>query len=196
VNAGTLVVGVSGVGSLTSAITVNSGTLGGSGSTTGAVTIGDGAGSADAAIAAGNSAGTFTTTSSLSFLSDGVFSFELNGTTASADKLVANGVSINSSAIFSFNLLGDLSGLSVGQTFTIIDNTGVGNISGSFSNLTAGGTYNAGGGLTFTVSGGSGVYGNDLVLTVASVVPEPGTAGLLVASGMLLLRRRRTNREA
>lgn len=196
VNAGTLIVGVSGTGSLTSAITVNSGTLGGSGSTTGAVTIGNGTGTADAAIAAGNSAGTFTTTAGLSFLSDGVFSFELDGTSAAADKLVAGGVSINSSALFSFNLLGDLSGLSVGQTFTIIDNTAVGNIAGTFSNLTAGGTFDSGAGVTFTVSGGSGVYGNDLVLTVASVIPEPGTAGLLAMGGLFLLGRRRANRVA
>lgn len=190
VNAGTLVVGVSGNGSLTSAITVNAGVLKGSGSTTGNVTIGNGSGIAgDAVIAPGNSAGTFTTTGSLSLLSDAKFAFELNGATATADKLVANGVAINTSALFEFTLLAGTSGLSVGQAFTIIDNTGVGNISGTFNNLTAGGVFDSGGGLTFSVSGAGGTYGNDLVLTVATV-PEPAVS-LLAGCGLALMLFRR-----
>lgn len=190
VNAGTLVVGVSGNGSLTSAITVNAGVLKGSGSTTGNVTIGNGSGIAgDAVIAPGNSAGTFTTTGSLSLLSDAKFAFELNGATATADRLVANGVTINTSALFEFTLLAGTSGLSVGQAFTIIDNTGVGNISGTFNNLTAGGIFDSGGGLTFSVSGAGGTYGNDLVLTVATV-PEPAVS-LLAGCGLALMLFRR-----
>jgi len=189
VNLGTLLVS----GSLTSAMTANAGTIGGSGSTTGNVTIGNSAGGSDAFIAPGNgTVGTFTTAGSLSLLSDATFSFELNGSSAAADQLVANGVTINSSAVFSFTLLGDKSGLAT-QTFKIIDNTSVSNISGVFSNLTAGGIYDAGGGLTFSVSGGGGSYGNDLYLTVATV-PEPATWGLLAFSltTVLVLRRRRS----
>ena len=191
VNAGTLILGVSGTGSLASAVTVKAGTLGGSGSTTGNVTIGDGSGSGDAIIAPGNSAGTFTTAGSLSLLSDAKYSFELNGATATGDKLVANGVSIASGATFEFTLLSGVSGLTVGQTYTVVDNTGVGNISGTFTNLTAGGTFDAGNGLTFTVSGASNVYGNDLVLTVATV-PEPSTIALAGLGLALVLYRRRT----
>lgn len=194
VNAGTLVIN----GSLTSAITAVAGTVAGSGSTTGNVVIGDGAGGHDAYISPGNSAGTFTTTGSLSLSSDASYAFELNGTTAAADKLIANGVSINTSALFSFTLLGDTSALLVGQAFTIIDNTGAGNITGSFSNLTAGGIFDAGNGLTFAVSGASGSYGNDLILTVSSlpVIPEPTTVGLLAAGLSLLAwsRYRKTRR--
>jgi len=190
VNAGTLILGVGGAGSLTSAITVKAGTLGGSGSTSGNVIIGDGLGSADAVIAPGNSAGTFTTTSGLSLLSDAKYSFELNGATATGDKLLADGVSISSGAVFEFTLLAGTSGLTVGQAYTIVDNTGVGNISGTFSNLTAGGIFDAGNGLTFTVSGASNVYGNDLVLTVATV-PEPSAFALMGAGLALVLYRRR-----
>jgi autotransporter-associated beta strand protein len=189
VNLGTLLVN----GSLTSAMTANAGTIGGAGSTTGNVTIGNSAGGSDAFIAPGNgTVGTFTAGGSLSMLSDATYSFELNGSSAAADQLVANGVTINSSAVFSFTLLGDKSGLAT-QTFKIIDNTSVSNISGVFSNLTAGGIYDAGGGLTFSVSGGGGSYGNDLYLTVATV-PEPATWGLLAFSltTVLVLRRRRS----
>lgn len=188
ITAGTLIVD----GSLTSAVTVNAGTFGGSGSTTGNVTVGNSAGGHDAFIAPGSSAGNFTTTGSLSLLSDATYAFELNGTTGIADKLVANGVSLNSSAVFSFTLLGGTSGLAVNDTFTIIDNTSGGNISGEFSNLTAGGTFDAGGGLTFAVSGSPGVYGNDLILTLETI-PEPQTWALLTLSltTAMVLRRRR-----
>lgn len=196
VNAGTLLLGAG--GSLASAVTVNAGTFGGSGSASGNVTIGNGSGGHDAFIAPGSSAGTFTTTGSLTLLSDATYAFELNGTTGFADKLVANGVSIDSSALFSFTLLGDTSGLAVNNTFSIIDNTAVGNISGSFSNLIAGSSFDAGGGLIFSVSGGGGVYGNELVLTVTAIPePSPGVAlaalGLSVALYRTLRRRSRQN---
>jgi fibronectin-binding autotransporter adhesin len=188
INAGTLLVGVGGAGSIDSIVTVNAGTLGGSGQITKNVTIGNSSGSGDAVLAPGNSAGTLTITGSLNMLSDAKFAFELNGITGTADKVAANGITINSNAAFEFSLLGNLSGVQVEDQFTILDNTGVGNISGTFSNLTAGGTFDAGGGLTFAVSGGSGVYGNDLILTVTTV-PEP-TASALVLMGLLALASR------
>lgn len=198
VSGGTLLVNnASGNGLGTGAVAVNAGTLGGTGFTSANITVGNASGTQDAMIAPGSgSTGTFTTTGSLSLLSDAVFAFELNGASGSvaADKIVANGVTIDSGATFSFTLLGGVSGLQVNDQFRIIDNTGAGNISGQFSNLVAGGTYNAGGGLTFTVSGTGGVYGNDLVLTVATV-PEPSTWGLL-AAGMTVLVVMRHRRKA
>jgi hypothetical protein len=196
VSGGTLLVNnASGNGLGTGAVAVHAGTLGGTGFTSANITVGNASGTQDAMIAPGSgSTGTFTTTGSLSLLSDAVFAFELNGASGSvaADKIVANGVTIDSGAVFSFTLLGGASGLQVNDQFRIIDNTGAGNISGQFGNLVAGGIYNAGGGLTFTVSGSGGVYGNDLVLTVATV-PEPSTWGLLAAgmTVMVVLRHRR-----
>lgn len=198
VNAGTLIVGTSVSSSYNSAITVNAGTLGGLGNSSKNVTIGNGAGGNDSFVSPGDGGiGTFSTTGSMNLLADAVFRFELRGNgTPSADVLQASGVSINSSALFSFTLLDDVSGLAVGQTFTIINNTSATDISGSFSNLTAGGIYNAGNGLTFNVSGGAGSYGNDLVLTVATV-PEPGTVALMTLAGLsLVLLRRRKNSAA
>ncbi|GAT35447.1 PEP-CTERM protein-sorting domain-containing protein [Terrimicrobium sacchariphilum] len=189
VSGGTLLINnASGNALGTGAVIVNAGALGGSGFTAANITVGNGSGIQDATITpGGGGTGTFTTSGSISLLSDAVFAFELNGASGSvaADKIVANGVAIDSGATFSFTLLGGLSGLQVNDEFKIIDNTGAGNIAGQFSNLVAGGTYNAGGGLTFSVSGSGGVYGNDLVLTVATV-PEPSTWGLL-AAGMTVL---------
>lgn len=191
VSGGTLVIGVSGAGSLASSVTVKSGaTLSGSGSTSGNVTIETGGN-----LAPGNSAGQFTIGGSLSLASDAVYQFELNGASGAADKVAANGISINASADFSFTLLGGMSGLSVGNQFVILDNTGSGSISGTFINLAAGGVFNAGNGLLFSVSSdGLGGYGNDLVLTVAAVPESSTTVSLAMgASALWLVIRRRRN---
>ncbi|MBN8710899.1 MAG: autotransporter-associated beta strand repeat-containing protein [Verrucomicrobia bacterium] len=191
VSGGTLVIGVSGAGSLASSVTVKNGaTLSGSGSTSGNVTIETGGN-----LAPGNSAGQFTIGGALSLAADAVYQFELNGATRAADKVAANGISINAAADFSFTLLGGVSGLSIGNQFVILDNTGSGSISGTFSNLAAGSSFNAGNGLLFSVSSdGLGGYGNDLVLTITAV-PESSTAVSLALglSALWLVVRRRRN---
>lgn len=185
---GRLAVGVAGVGSLTSAINVSSGTLSGSGSTTGAVTIGNGAGASDSFIASGNgSTGTFTTTGSLSLLSDATYQFELRSNTLAADRIVANGVSLNSSSVFSFTDLGS-SAIALNTIFLAIDNTSGFAIVGTFSGLAEGATFTSG--LNrYQASYVGGVGGNDFTLTV---VPEPSTFVLLaVGLGIVLILRRR-----
>ena len=80
-----------------------------------------------------------------------------------------------------------------GQQFTVIDNLGIGAISGAFSNLADGGVISA----TYNfvsydfVANYSGGNGNDLVLTV----PEPTSAtvlavGLGLCAGLRRFRRR------
>jgi len=190
VNAGTLIVGQSGAGSLASAVVVNAGSLKGSGTVNGNVTVGDGSGSADAIFNPGDTTGTFTATGSLSLLSDANFVFELNSGTLAADKAIANGVSINSSSVISFTDLGSTV-LAMGQSFTIIDNTSASGISGAFSNLADNSTVTIGVN-QFRVSY-SGGTGNDLVITA---VPEPGTIAFLAMGGAAVLVFRRRMRAA
>ncbi len=188
VSAGTLLVSnSSGSGTGTGGVNVTAGTFGGTGQVSGAVTIGNGTGGSDSFIVAGNnSIGTFTTSSSLSLNSDATFTFELNSSAATADKLVANGVTLNGSSVFAFSDLGS-SVLALGTAFTIIDNTSASAITGTFSNLSEGQNVTIGSNkFEATYLGGTG---NDLVLTV---VPEPSST-LLLSFGLctvIFLRRR------
>jgi autotransporter-associated beta strand protein len=177
VSSGTLLVNNSiGSGTGSGAVQVNAGTLGGTGTIAGAVTVGTGSG-AGAFLSPGTSPGTLTIQSSLTLNSDATYQFELDSSTAAADKIVANGVTING-ANFSFSDLGH-GKFSIGATLIIIDNTSTSPISGVFNNLSDGSTFSSNGS-TFLVSYEGGT-GNDLSLTsVAASVPEPMTWALLI----------------
>jgi hypothetical protein len=89
--------------------------------------------------------------------------FKARGSLAETDKVVANGVTINSNA--NFNLIGQTQGaLTQGLVLTVIDNTALTPIAGTFSNLPDGGIV-AINGNNFQASY-SGGDGNDLTLTV------------------------------
>jgi autotransporter-associated beta strand protein len=190
INAGSLLVGAASVGSLgNTAVTVNEGTLGGTGSIAGAVAIGNGTGSGDALLSAGDgpgAIGTLTLANALSLDADADFVFEYNGTAVTADQVVANGVAIDALSVFSFSDI--VPGvLADGTTFIVIDNTSGDAISGVFANLADGSTFVSGAN-EFAVSY-SGGTGNDLVLTV---VPEPATTALvgIGLASVLFFRRR------
>ncbi|MGI9114817.1 MAG: beta strand repeat-containing protein [Chthoniobacterales bacterium] len=171
-------------GSTMSNTFVNAGTLGGTGTISGSVTVGTGSGSG-AVISPGHSIGTLTIANGLALNSDATYKFELNSTTAIADKLIANGVTI-SGAHFSFTDLGS-GALAPGTTFVIIDNNSTSAINGVFANLADGGTFSSNGNTYLASYEGS--TGDDLTLTV--VVPEPGAAVLvLLGCGLFLVRRR------
>ena len=110
--------------------------------------------------------------STLTLNSDAIYRFELNSTTAIADKIIANGVTLNGAA-FLFTDLG-VGRLGLGTMFVIIDNTSNSPISGDFSNLADNSTFSNNGN-TYQVfyEGGTG---NDLTLTV---VPELSTWRML-----------------
>jgi T5SS/PEP-CTERM-associated repeat protein/autotransporter-associated beta strand protein len=181
---GTLLISnASGSGTGTGAVHVNAGMLGGTGTIAGAVTIGNGVG-ADAFISPGTSVGTLTIQSALTLNSDATFKLELNSSTALADKIVANGITI-SGAKFSFSDLG-AGHLTSGTTFVVIDNTSSAPISGFFSNLADNSTFTNNGN-TYLVSYEGGT-GNDLSITV---VPEPTTWQLVSFSILLALALRR-----
>ena len=91
------------------------------------------------------------------------YSFKAKRNKSKTDKVIANGVTINSGA--SFNLSGTAQGtLAQGTVFTVIKNTAATSISGTFSNLPDGGTLTIGNN-TFQANYEGG-DGNDLTLTV------------------------------
>jgi fibronectin-binding autotransporter adhesin len=165
---GTLVVSNAiGSGTGTAAVQVNAGTLGGSGIISGAVTVGTGnATGAFLAPAHGTKKQvTLTIQSALTYKSDSTYTytFKAKGNKSKTDKVVANGVTINSGA--TFNLSGTAQGtLNQGTILTVIKNTAATPISGTFSNLADGAIVNVNGNnLQASYTGGDG---NDLTLTV------------------------------
>ena len=177
-------------GTNASATSVNAGTLGGIGTISGAVTIGNNAGNDDATIAPGDSPGTLAT-GDLTLNADAVFAFELDTGTGAADLInVTGAVSLSASAVFTFADLG--SGvLPPGTVLFLIRNDGIEPIVGEFENLADGSSFTNGSNMyTASYSGGSG---NDLVLNI--VIPEP-TSGLALMGALAVLTPRLRRRGA
>ena len=154
------------VGTGSGPVMVNAGTLGGTGSIAGAVTVGTGSG-IRARLAPARLRGqpgiTLTIQSTLTLKSDATYEVGLNSVHAVADKVVAAGVTIDSGAHFSVLGSGQ-SVLTPGTVFTVIDNTSGTPIAGTFSNLGDEAIITAGG-ANFQASYEGG-DGNDLTLTV------------------------------
>jgi autotransporter-associated beta strand protein len=168
VSAGTLVLtNTSGSGTGTGAVSVTSGTLGGSGIISGAVTVGTGSGTGVflAPAHGGKKQLSLTIQSSLTFNADSTYTytFKAKRNRSKTDKVVANGVTINSGA--TFDLSGTTQGtLTQGIVLTVIKNTAATPISGTFSNLPEGEIVTVNGNtLQASYEGGDG---NDLTLTV------------------------------
>jgi autotransporter-associated beta strand protein len=156
----------SGSGTGGGAVQVNGGRLGGTGTIAGDVTVGDGSGRGavlSPGYQHGKNPGTLTIQSTLTFNPDATYKVQFNSTTATADEVVALGVTINSGAQFSFADLGG-SALTPGTVFTVIDNIAASPIAGTFSNLANGATFTSNGNnFQASYTGGTG---NDLTLTV------------------------------
>jgi autotransporter-associated beta strand protein len=151
----------------TGAVNVNLGTLGGSGIIAGATTIGTGssAGAFLAPATGSNVQATLTIQSALTFNADATYTytFKAKRNRARTDKVIANGVAINSGAMIA--LSGQTQGaLRQGLVLTVISNTSANPISGTFANLPDGGIVTINGNnFQASYSGGDG---NDLTLTV------------------------------
>jgi hypothetical protein len=108
---------------------------------------------------------TLTIQSALTFNADATYTcaFRAKRSRATTDKVIANGVTINSGATIA--LSGQIRGtLSQGLVLTVISNTSANPISGSFANLPDGGIVTINGNnFQASYSGGDG---NDLTLTV------------------------------
>jgi hypothetical protein len=176
-------------GTLTnSSVTVNGGTLGGTGSISGTTTI-----NTTGVLSPGASIGTFAT-GTLNLNSGSTVLYELNTTATTADLLNVNGdLSFDGSVTLSLVDLGTSSVLATDTKFSLISYFG--SWDGEFFNGYADDS-------TFTFSGNEwrinyndtsagsvngGLYANAVTLTV---VPEPGAA-LLGGLGLLALLHRR-----
>jgi autotransporter-associated beta strand protein len=149
----------------TGPVQVNAGTLGGSGIVAGAVTVGTNTGT-QAFLAPSKGVkqpATLTIQGALTLNDDSTYIYKLKTKHAKADEVIANGVTIDNGAKFSFLPTGTTA-LTVGQVFTVISNTAATPISGTFDNLSDG--------QILTVNGNNfqadyqGGDGNDLTLTV------------------------------
>lgn len=154
-----------GSGTGTGPVFLNAGALGGVGTIAGAVTVGNGSGSRAFLVPGANATqpGRLTIQSGLTFSSDATYKIQINSTAVTADKVYANGVTINPGAQFTLEDLGNGT-LSSGTVFMLIRNTTATPIAGTFVNLPDG--------VTFTINGNTfradyqGGDGNDLTLTV------------------------------
>ncbi|MGA7274738.1 MAG: autotransporter-associated beta strand repeat-containing protein [Candidatus Udaeobacter sp.] len=192
VDGGTLLVNgsITGMGDAT----VNSGgTLGGTGTIIGTVTVN--AGGTLAPGNGGNNTGILTT-GALTMAPASNFRIDINGTTPGTGydqiNVAAGGVTITGS-----NLVVTVgTSTSLGQTFTILNKTAPGAITGTFAGIPQGGTVTGSNGTVFSVSYTGGT-GNDIVLTVVqAAAPEPSTwmGGALAIAGLAFTQRRRLKR--
>jgi autotransporter-associated beta strand protein len=144
-------------------VQVNAGTLAGRGSIAGPVTIGTGSGGGAFLAPAGPAIGVLRMQASLTFKAQATYLVELNSGSARADKVIANGVTIDSAALISITDL-DNAVLVSGTVLRVINNISAAPITGTFVNLPDGSTVSIGNN-TFQANYEGG-DGNDLTLTV------------------------------
>jgi hypothetical protein len=151
----------------TGAVQVNTGTLSGKGTIAGPVIIGSGDGPGAYFAPATNSAATTVTTlqDTLIFKADGTYTNKVDTGKGRADRVNANGVTIESGAKFEIVTVGNKR-LSPSTIFIAINNTSAAPINGAFDNLPDGAVFSIRRN-TYRVSY-SGGDGNDLTLTVVT----------------------------
>jgi autotransporter-associated beta strand protein len=164
INQGTLSVGnATGSATGTGSVQLIRGTLAGTGTISGPVTVAAGTASASLVPGDAEGIGTLSIQSPLTFGSRGGYKVNLDSTAATADEVSALGVTINSGARISIDDIGSGT-LIPGTVFTIISNTDTAPIAGTFSNLPDGAVVSVNGNnLRARYEGGDG---NDLTLTV------------------------------
>jgi autotransporter-associated beta strand protein len=166
IKGGALVINnTTGSGTGSGPVEVSAGQLGGSGIIGGDVTVGNG-GRRRGTLSPGDSehrCDTLTIQSTLTFQSDAIYTFDLNSRTAQSDSVVANGVTIDSGAQFSFSDIGHCR-LPIGTVFIAVEDISANPIAGTFSNLPDQSTFTIKGN-TYQVSYQGG-DGNDLTLTI------------------------------
>jgi autotransporter-associated beta strand protein len=139
------------------------GTLGGRGIIAGAVSVGIGQVGRGIVEPGINGTGLLTIENTLTFAERGTYKWNLDTVGAKSDEITATGVTISNGALFSAILLGNAT-LTIGTAFTVIDNTGVLPIVGTFGNLPDNSSFTSRNN-NFEVSYEGG-DGNDLTVTV------------------------------
>jgi autotransporter-associated beta strand protein len=180
VNAGTLLVNnTSGSGTGTGAVSVTAGTLGGIGTITGPVTIGNvptGAATIDSYLAPGASIGTLIINNDLTVNSDATLLEEINTLSGDADKVVVNGnLTLNSPTL----TLADLDAntiMQLGSQFVLVHYTGTWN-GGTFQGYADDSSFWFGNNkFTIDYNFANPAGGFDVILTD---LPEPASLALL-----------------
>jgi len=148
-----------------SVVTVDSGTVGGTGTIAEELNVGNGSGTRAVLKPSigGINPSSLRIHRALNLKADSTYTYKLNTDRAEADKVIANGVTIDSGAQFNFVALANKS-LRPGRVFAAISNTSANPIAGTFANLPDGSTFTAHGN-TFQANYEGG-DGNDLTLTV------------------------------
>lgn len=159
-----LVNNTSGSGLGSGPVQVTTGILGGIGTISNTVTIGSGH-DTGASLGPGQNSvipGMLTIQRQLRLEADGTYRVTMNSNTPAADQVIAKGVRIDGAQIVL--LEGANAVLPPGTTFTVINNTAVSPIRGTFANLPDGGLITAG--LNTYQASYEGDDGNDFTLTV------------------------------
>ncbi|MEO8351002.1 MAG: autotransporter-associated beta strand repeat-containing protein, partial [Chthoniobacteraceae bacterium] len=190
VNAGTLLA-ANATGSATGpgAVEVSAGgVLGGNGAIGGNVAIDSGG-----ILSPGNSPGMLTLGGSLGLAIGSFLDIEIGGPTPGTDYdqvfvtgPLTLGGSLRVTEIAGFTL-------TLGQSFTILDNTGSSLLTTTFANAPGGAYTDAAGNqflVNYAANADGGAVANDVTLTVTFAVPEPST-GILSGLGLLILAKRR-----
>ena len=153
-------------GSFPSAVIAESGAFGGTGRSTGSVTIGTGSGTGSTLEPGNNGVGTITT-GALTLFQDATYKLEMSTNKDTVDAINATSVTLNNPVLAVTDV--DSGALVYGASFVIINNTGSDNVTGTFKNLpelaqvTVSG-YN----FRITYKGGTG---NDVVLIDERTMP-------------------------
>jgi len=161
-------------GTGTGNVNVTTGTLGGNGFITGAVAIGNNAGSDDAILAPGNSIDSLDT-GNLTFNSDGGYACEVDATSVTCDQVIVSGtVTIKAGATLTVSLTGSPVD---GQKYFIVSNNVADAVIGTFDGLAQDAVVGSYGSadlkISYTGDSGTGnlTGGNDIVLY--AVPPSP-----------------------